>query len=199
MAAILDASVMGDLQCKPNATTREIIVTSNNLTSNRDFSIRIVANNSRESAEIIDNGTSKCFLFYFVFGEPYSSQYSFDHKISSMFAATYDIFDLDATSSAASQLHFSVSFIQGTRAQGAFMTFLFRENNGLTNFANSLFFIMNRATAVNTNQLTPLPMGNYLAQAYDLEASGEISIGQPADQEMVTVVGSTGPGSKLKS
>ena len=113
-----------------------------------------------------------------------------------MFVATFDIFDLNATSSVASQLNFSLSFIQDTRAQGAFISFLFRENR-LTNFSNSLFFIMNRATAVNTNQLAPLPMGNYLAQAYDLEANGEISLGQPADQEMVTVVGPTDPGSKL--
>ena len=77
------------------------------------------------------------------------------------------------------------------------MSFLFKENNGLTNFANSLLFIMNRATAANTNQLTPLPMGNYLVQAYDLEANGEISIEQPADQEMVTVTGPTSPGSKF--
>ena len=115
-----------------------------------------------------------------------------------MYVATFDIFDLDTTSSVASQLDFSLSFIQETRAQGAFMSFLFREN-GLTNFTNSLFFVMNRATAANTNQLAPLSMGNYLAQAYDLEASGEISFEQPADQEMVTVTGPTDPGSKLKS
>ena len=115
-----------------------------------------------------------------------------------MFVATYDISDLDATSSVASQIDFSLSFIQETRAQGAFMSFLFRENNGLTNFANSLFFIINRSTAAATNQLTPLPMGNYLVQAYDLEADGEISIEQPADQEIVAVVGPTDPGSKYK-
>ena len=113
-----------------------------------------------------------------------------------MFVATHDIFYLNASSSVASQLHFSLTFIQETRAQGAFMSFLFREN-GLTNFSNSLFFIMNRATTADTNQLAPLPMGNYLAQAYDLEANGEISIEQPADQEIVTVDGPTGPGSKL--
>ena len=114
-----------------------------------------------------------------------------------MFAATYDISDLDATSSFASRIDFSLSFIQGTTAQGAFMSFLFRDN-GQTNFNNSIFFIINRASAAATNQLTPLPMGNYTAQAYDLEADGEISIEQPADQEMVTVVGPTGPGSKYK-
>ena len=104
-----------------------------------------------------------------------------------MFAATYDISDFDATSSVASQIDFSLSFIQETRAQGAFMSFLFRDN-GRTNFNNSLFFIINRSTAAATNQLTPLPMGNYLAQAYDLEA----------DQEIVAVVGPTGPESKYK-
>ena len=114
-----------------------------------------------------------------------------------MFAATYDISDLDATSSVASQVDFSLSFIQATTAQGAFMSFLFRDN-GQTNFNNSLFFIINRSTAAATNQLTPLPMGNYLAQAYDLEANGEISIEQPADQETVTVVGPIDPGSKYK-
>ena len=115
-----------------------------------------------------------------------------------MFAATYDISDLDATSSVASQIDFSLSFIQQTTAQGAFMSFLFRENNGQTNFNNSLFFIINRSTAAASNQLAPLPMGNYLAQAYDFEVDGEISIEQPADQEIVTVVGPTDPGSKYK-
>ena len=102
---------------------------------------------------------------------------------------------MNATSSVASQLVLSVTFVQETRAQGVFISVQFREN-GLTNFNNSLFFIMNRATAAATNQLTPLPMGNYLAQAYDLEADGEISIGQPADQEMVMVTGPADPGSK---
>ena len=50
---------------------------------------------------------------------------------------------------------------------------------------------MNRATAATTNQLIPVPMGNYLSQAYDLEANGEIFNAQPADQAMVTVVGLT--------
>ena len=114
-----------------------------------------------------------------------------------MFAATYDISDLDATSSVDSQIDFSLSFIQETTAQGAFMYFLFRED-GQTNFNNSLFFIINQSTAVDTNQLRPLPMGTYAVQAYDLEANGEISIEQPADQETVTVVGPTDPGSKYK-
>ena len=59
MATILDASVMGDLQCEPNATAGQITVTTNNVTPNRDFNIRIVASNSRGSAKIIDNGISK--------------------------------------------------------------------------------------------------------------------------------------------
>ena len=62
MATIIDASVMGDLQCEPNATAGEITVTTNNVTPNRDFHIRIVASNSRDTAVIIDNGISKCFL-----------------------------------------------------------------------------------------------------------------------------------------
>ena len=62
MATILDASVMGDLQCEPNATAGEIIVTTNNVTPNRNFNIRIVASNSRDSSDTIDNETSKCFL-----------------------------------------------------------------------------------------------------------------------------------------
>ena len=76
MATILDASVMGNLQCEPNATVGKIIVTTNNVTPNKDFSITIVASNSRESAEIIDNGTSKCFLCV-----PSSTLLNFDHKI----------------------------------------------------------------------------------------------------------------------
>ena len=102
---------------------------------------------------------------------------------------------MNATSSVASQLVLSVTFVQETRALGVFISVLFRKN-GLTNFNNSLFFIINRATAAATNQLTPLPMGNYLAKAYDLEANGEISIGEPADQEMVMVTGPADPGSK---
>ena len=60
MATILGASVMGDLQCESNATAGQITVTTNNVTPDRDFHIRIVASNSREFSEIID-GTSKCF------------------------------------------------------------------------------------------------------------------------------------------
>ena len=59
MATIEDASVMGDLQCEPNATAGEIIVTTNNVTPNRNFNIRIIASNSRGSAQTIDNETSK--------------------------------------------------------------------------------------------------------------------------------------------
>ena len=62
MATIEDASVMGDLQCEPNATAGQITVTTNNVTPNRDFSIRIVASNSRDFAEIIDKGISKRFF-----------------------------------------------------------------------------------------------------------------------------------------
>ena len=61
LATILDASVMGDLQCEPNATAGQITVTTNNVTPNRDFNIRIVASNSREFAEIID-GTVSVFV-----------------------------------------------------------------------------------------------------------------------------------------
>ena len=187
IATILDASVMGELQCEPNATAGQITVTTNNVTTNRDFTIRIVASNAMESPAIMDNETSKR-----LFCVP-----CFDHTIYFIFVATSDIYDLDATSSVASQLDFSLSFIQDTRAQGAFMSFLFRENNGQINFSNSFFFVMNRATAENTNQLAPLPMGTYAAQAYDLEANGEITIGQSADQEMITVIGPTDPGSKF--
>ena len=77
MARILDANVMGDLQCEPNATAGKLTVTTNGVTTNRDFSIRIVATNSRESAEIIDNVISKR-----VFHVSFSTYYTFDHKIS---------------------------------------------------------------------------------------------------------------------
>ena len=49
MAYILDASVMGDLLCEPNATTREITITTNNVTTNRYFDVIIIASNSRGS------------------------------------------------------------------------------------------------------------------------------------------------------
>ena len=54
MATILDASVMGDLQCAPNASAGQITVTTNNVTTNRDFNIKIVATNSRGSAKRIE-------------------------------------------------------------------------------------------------------------------------------------------------
>ena len=60
MATILDASVMGDLQCEPNATAGEITVTTNSVTTNRDFNTRIVASSFRKSDELTDNGISKC-------------------------------------------------------------------------------------------------------------------------------------------
>ena len=75
MATILDASVMGDLQCEPNATTGEMTVITINVTPNRDFTIRIVASNSRDAAVIIDNGISKCFFVYL------TQNTTFDHKI----------------------------------------------------------------------------------------------------------------------
>jgi len=58
MATIQDSSIMGYLQCEPNAAAGELTVTTNSVTTNRDFNIRIVANNSRESAEITE-GISK--------------------------------------------------------------------------------------------------------------------------------------------
>ena len=51
MASILDANVMGDLECELNATAREITITTNNVTSNRYFDVIIIASNSRGSHE----------------------------------------------------------------------------------------------------------------------------------------------------
>ena len=51
MATILDASVMGDLQCEPNATAGEITVTTNKVITNIIFEVIIIANNSRGSHE----------------------------------------------------------------------------------------------------------------------------------------------------
>ena len=50
-ATILDASVMGDLQCEPNATAGEITVTTDNVTTNIHFDVNIIAYNSRGSLE----------------------------------------------------------------------------------------------------------------------------------------------------
>jgi len=46
---------MGDLQCDPNATAGEMTVTTNSVTTNKNFNIRIVANNSRGFAKSIEN------------------------------------------------------------------------------------------------------------------------------------------------
>ena len=71
MATIIDASVMGDLQCEPNATAGEITVTTNNVTTNRDFNIDILAYNSRGSYE----RTLKMSKFLFaVLNDNYGSQ-----------------------------------------------------------------------------------------------------------------------------
>jgi len=110
-----------------------------------------------------------------------------------MYLATYGTFDLHATSSVAA-LEISVTFVQETRELGVFISVLFRKN-GMTSFSKSLFFVLSKASAAALNQLR-LPNGNYMVQAYDLEYTGEISIGQPADQEMVTVTGAD-PKSKL--
>jgi len=104
---------------------------------------------------------------------------------------------LNVTSSGASQLDYSVTFVQGTRALGVFVAILFREN-GLTNFTKSLFFVQNEASAAAANQLMPLPSGNYVSLVYDLESTGEITFRQPADQEMSMVTGPSQPGSKLQ-
>jgi len=59
--------------------------------------------------------------------------------------------------------------------------------------------VLSRASAAAIPQLT-LPNRNYIVQAYDLESTGEISVVQPADQEMVTVTGSgADPASNLIS
>jgi len=63
VATILDSSIMGDLQCQPNATTGELTVTTKSVTNNRDFIIRIVAHNSRGSAESTLN-ISKWIIIY---------------------------------------------------------------------------------------------------------------------------------------
>ena len=51
MATILDASVMGDLQCEANASAGEISVTTNNAITNLILEVIIIANNSRGSHE----------------------------------------------------------------------------------------------------------------------------------------------------
>ena len=198
MATILDASVMGDLRCEPDSPAGTIIVITNNVTPDRDFNIRIVASNFRESAEKTDEISKLAFFKILNLLYPNNSLLIFITKFLVMYIDTSDVSDLTAMSSTASQLVFSLTFVQETRALGVFISILFREN-GLTNFARSFFFIINRATAAATNQLAPLPMGNYLSQAYDLDANGEISIEQPADQEMVIVTGPSNPGSKSLS
>ena len=115
----------------------------------------------------------------------------------SLCAATYDAVELNATSSGTSELDYSVTFVQGTKALGVFMSILFREN-GLTNFTKSVFFVQSEAGAAAFNQLMPLANGNYMTLVYDVEANGKISFKQPADQEMVAVTGPTECPSKFQ-
>ena len=51
MASILDASVVGDLQCEPNVTAGKITIITNNVTTNRYFDVIIIVSNSRGSHE----------------------------------------------------------------------------------------------------------------------------------------------------
>ena len=117
--------------------------------------------------------------------------------LCSFCAATYAAVELYATSSGTSELDYSITFVQGTKALGIFMSILFREN-GLTNFTKSVFFVQRRTSAAAFNQLMPLANGNYMTLVYDVEANGKISIEQPADEEMVTVTGPTECASKLQ-
>jgi len=106
-----------------------------------------------------------------------------------LYVATNDAYDLNATSSGDFILGYSIIFIQRTRSLGVFISILFREN-GMTNFEKSLFFVQNEESAAAANRLS-LPSGNYMTLVYDLESDGTISIEQPADQEMITLTGSS--------
>jgi len=77
MATILDSSIMGHLQCQPNATTEELTITANSVTTNRDFNIRIVAYNSRGPAERTEE-ISKLVTLYICSTLDYSAHYFYN-------------------------------------------------------------------------------------------------------------------------
>ena len=101
------------------------------------------------------------------------------------FPETFDVCDINITSTANSELDYSVVFIRGSNALGVLIILLFR-TNGQIDFSLSIYFVQGRTGAEAPNELSGL-FGDYTALAYDVEEDGEITSSLAADEEKINV------------
>ncbi len=91
-------------------------------------------------------------------------------------------------------MNYSLAFLSGSKARGTFMAVL-HITNGMTNFNRSFYFVQSISTAQMTNTIAEVSGGRYMALAYDVEKTGEITSDTAADQQSVTITGTpTSPG-----
>ncbi len=91
-------------------------------------------------------------------------------------------------------MNYSLAFLSGSKARGTFMAVL-HITNGMTNFNQSFYFVQNISAAQMANTIAELSGGMYMALAYDVEKTGEITSDRAADQQSVTITGTpTSPG-----
>ncbi len=91
-------------------------------------------------------------------------------------------------------MEYSLTFVSGSAARGVFVALIFRGHSSAIDFSLSLYFVQKRSLAEMTNQLMGLSVGTYMALAYDVEESGDITSDMAADQELLTVTGSSTSG-----
>ena len=106
------------------------------------------------------------------------------------FPATFDVCDINVSSTANSKLDYSVVFVGDSNALGVLIILLFR-TGGLTDFNQSIYFVQGRTRAETTNQLSGISSGTYLLLAYDVEENGEVTSNLAAVEEEITVTGQT--------
>ncbi len=99
----------------------------------------------------------------------------------------------------ASAVDILLTFISGSLARGDFVSLLYIDNsNGgpMVDFSQSLYYVQGRSEMTNT--ITGLPGGMYMALAYDVEETGEITSNNAADQQSVNITGPSTNSGKCK-
>ncbi len=117
------------------------------------------------------------------------------HNVASHFVDTFDS-DINISSPVASTVDILLTFINGSIARGGYLSLLYIDNSNrgpMVDFSRSLYYVQGRSDMTNT--ITGLPGGMYMALAYDVEETGEITSDRAANQQSVTITGtSTSPG-----
>ncbi len=115
-----------------------------------------------------------------------------------LFVETFDS-NINISSPMASTLDILLTFTSGSLARGGFISLLYIDNsNGgpVVDFSHSLYYVQGRSEMTNT--ITGLPGGMYMALAYDVEETGEITSDRAADQQSVTITGPSTNSGKCK-